>query len=173
MARRVSAGTKESVHQRRRRCGGILFRARDSRCIAQREGRAHRCTKSRANKSLWHDHRAQTQLCNAATSSNLIYVTVARYCRLWHVDQLYSLGCRPRFIHLTYSRHPAESIRLDKFARASRSPRYNRGNLQDRRSMDAFADNYSLSFTSRRPHRQLLSLGRKGEGRKRATEGAK
>jgi len=40
------------------------------------EGRAHRCTKLRTNKSLWHDRRAQTQLCNASALSNSIYVTV-------------------------------------------------------------------------------------------------
>lgn len=40
------------------------------------EGRAHRCTKLRTNKSLWHDRRAQTQLCNASALGNSIYVTV-------------------------------------------------------------------------------------------------
>jgi len=163
------------ARERARAILGVVAR-RESRD----EGRAHRCTKSRANKSLWH-RRAQTQLCNAATLSDSIYVTVARYCRAVtparrsaRVDS-FGMSSSAVFNRLTCSRNL--SVYLDKLACASRSPRYNRGNRQDRRQTDClnwtfFGDNYLISFTFvyRGPLRELLDLDEgNSEGRKRAT----
>lgn len=56
--------------------GYRLERANSCVLASAKAVRAHRCTKLRTNKSLWHGRRAQTQLCNATPLGNSIYVTV-------------------------------------------------------------------------------------------------
>jgi len=129
------------------------------------EGRAHRCTKSRANKSLWHRRALQTQLCNAATLSNSIYVTVARYCRpvtpARRPARVDSLGCRlPSSSHFDAFRVTSRdlSVYRGKYRAiiaeiTSRSPR----GLN--RHWTSFVDNYLILFT------ELLAVSKKRRGK--------